>query len=55
MQDQSRLEEVQTPRSRDLDDWTIMPNSVTVNQTEPTNKIILVGFNGDIDANQLPI
>ena len=54
MQDQLRLEEVQAPTFK-LDDRTIMPNSFTVNQTEPTNKIVLVSFNGDVDTDQLSI
>ena len=32
-----------------------MPNSFAVNKTETTNKIILVGFNGNVHTDQFPI
>ena len=54
MPGQLHLEEV-LPTFQSLDDWSIMPNSFTINKTKPTNKVIFVSLDCNVDTNQFPL
>ena len=55
MQDQLRLEATLLRVKEAFDDGSVMPNSFAINKTEPTNKIVFVSLDSNINTDQLPI
>ena len=52
---QLRLEEEWLPPFQAFDDWTIVPNSFTINKTKDTNKIVFVSLDSNVDTDQFSL
>ena len=45
---------IEPHRAQDFDDWTIVPNGFTIDETESTNEIIFICFNSNVYTDKFP-